>query len=188
MSKFFKTPKAVAGYAHVNRPSKFKKFELTFRFKDESEVKEIVEAVKELVMDTFGPKKASKAKLPFGKDDESGDFTIKATSNFKPRVYNAKGALIDEERVPAVYGGSVVKGGIKFETYDRDGKYGVTARLKSVQVIKLVSDTGGFDDESEDDEEAYTEDGVEPVKQSSSKSAAHDAEEDAGDEDDATSF
>lgn len=195
MGKFFKTPKAVCGYTHVQRPSKFNKFETTLRFKSEKDVEEIVSAVKEMIVDQFGPKKAPKAKLPWSHDEDSGDLVLKTTSKYKPKVYNAKGAQIDEDRVPAVYSGSTVRAGIKFDTYDNDGKYGVTARFQSLQVIKLVQAERGFDDASEEDEEAYVGDGVEgaswkadedkskePDKSKSKKS------EDDEDEDDATAF
>lgn len=196
LGKFFKTPKAVCGYTHVQRPSKFQKFETTLRFKSEKEIEEIVSAVKEMIVDQFGPKKAPKAKLPWSHDDESGDLVLKTTSKYKPKVYNAKGAQIDEDRVPAVYSGSTVRAGIKFDTYDNDGKYGVTARFQSLQVIKLVQAESGFDDASEEDEDAYTGDGVEggawkseededkPTKSKGSKKA----KDEDDDEDDATAF
>lgn len=185
-----KTPKAVAGYAHVNRPSKFGKYELTLRFKSEKEVADIVAKAKELAEEEFGPKKAAKVKMPFGKDEASGDFTIKATSKYPPTVYNAKGSEIDEERVPAVYGGSVVKAGLKLETYNGEGKTGVIARLSSVQLIKLVTSNGGFDDESADEEEAYVGDGVEARKSTkpASTSKENDDEDEGDEDDDATAF
>lgn len=199
MGKFFKTPKATCGYTHVQRPSKFQKFETSLRFKDAKEIEEIVSAVKEMILDQFGPKKAAKAKLPWSTDDESGDLVLKTTSKYKPKVYNAKGAQIAEDRVPAVYSGSTVRAGIKFDTYDNDGKYGVTARFQSLQVIKLVQAESGFDDASDEDEEAYTGDGVEgggwkeepedddeddkPSKSKGSKKA-----KDEDEDDDATAF
>lgn len=201
MGKFFKTPKAVCGYTHVQRPSKFKKFETTLRFKSEKDIEEIVTAVKEMIVDQFGPKKAAKAKLPWSHDEDSGDLVLKTTSKYKPKVYNAKGAQIDEDRVPAVYSGSTVRAGIKFDCYDNDGKYGVTARFQSLQVIKLVQAESGFDDATDEDEDAYTGDGVEggswkpdadeedgdddkPVAKSKGSKKAKDED----DEDDATAF
>lgn len=198
MGKFFKTPKAVCGYTHVQRPSKFNKFETTLRFKSEKDAEEIVTAVKEMIVDQFGPKKAPKAKVPWSHDEESGEFVLKTTSKYKPKVYNAKGAQIDEDRVPAVYSGSTVRAGIKFDTYDNDGKFGVTARFQSLQVIKLVQAESGFDDASED-EDAYTGDGVEggswkadedgdDDKPAAKSKGSKKPKDDDEDEDDATAF
>jgi hypothetical protein len=187
MGKFVKLPKAVAGYTHISRPSKFKKFETDLRYSNKDDIKEVVATIEEMIADTFGPKKAAKAKRPYKKDEENGDIIFKTSSNFQPKVYNAKGELIKAARVPTIFGGSTLKAGVALDTYDRDGKYGVTARFKSVQIIKLVSDGGGFEDES-GDEDAYTgngEDGeVEDTKSTSAKSEEADDE----DGDDATAF
>lgn len=184
-SKFLKTPRVVAGFSHVNRPSKFKKFEIEARFKSKAEAKDIIDLVNAAVEEEFGPKKAAKAKLPFKTDEETGEFIVKCTSQYKPTVYNAKGEKIEAERIPAVYGGSVVRVGIKFDTYERDGKHGITARFQSLQIIKLTSAQSGFENEVSDDEDAYVEHGVDaPVERTPSKKDDADEEADG----DATSF
>lgn len=82
-----------------------------------------------------------KPKLPFkrGEDEEEGLFSLKASSNYKPSVFDSK-----KQELPAdtkVGGGSEVRLSCEVSIYkDRSG---ISLRLNAVQVRKLVEYTGG---------------------------------------------
>jgi len=110
------------------------------------DIKELQKQCKQLAKDEFGVK--AKVRMPFSKDDETGENIVKVKSKFKPRFFDSDGAVINDDQIPVLFGGSVVRLGGFINPYAVSGNKGITLQLSKVQVIEPVSgnaDTDGFD-------------------------------------------
>jgi hypothetical protein len=88
-------------------------------------------------------------KLPFKSElDDSGAKTgnviFRFKSKKKPTLFDATGTPMDDSVV--IYGGSTVKVSASAGAYNAAGNAGITLYLNAVQVIDLVSGSGGGDD------------------------------------------
>jgi len=113
------------------------------------QAKELMKMVQDVAMDEFGAKKADKARMPWKVDDETGEIIINAKSKFQPKVYDSEGQYIMPDRLPQIWGGSVLRLKGAINTYDQAGNTGVSLQLSAIQVIELAErqggDDGGFD-------------------------------------------
>lgn len=110
------------------------------------DVKELQSQCKQIAKDEFGAK--AKVRMPISKDDESGENIVKVKSKFKPKFFDSEGAVINDDQIPVLYGGSVVRLGGFISPYSVSGSKGITLQLSKVQVIEPVSsnsETDGFD-------------------------------------------
>jgi hypothetical protein len=148
MSKIqFKTPQGIAMFPWINKAdTQFDaagQYKVNLRLSSEAG-KALVAKVKEVANDAFGDK-AKAAKLPFKKDDETGDMIIVTKSKFQPKVVDSAGTTIPPHRLPAIYGGSeLVLGGTMYP-YNTGGNIGVSFQLGGVQIVKLSSSANGTD-------------------------------------------
>lgn len=183
------SPKGVAKYAWLNKPdTKFKdagEYKVTLVMSKEAAepmMKLLAPLHKKAVAAAkANPKNKNKTLTtwPFYKDvlDDNGDETGEVEFNFKrtasgiskktqkpwsivPDLFDAKGRPLPADA--KVYGGSIIKVAFTVGAYDKPVGNGISLRLESVQVIKLVEGSGrsatsyGFDDEG-DDEDADTD-------------------------------
>lgn len=139
---YITTPFGVAKYPKLDKKDTYQGKETSFnctllldaasfaKFKEEFDAK--------IEGERFSVKKP---KLPFkrGEDEEEGLFLLKASSNYKPSVFDSK-----KQELPAdvkVGGGSEVRMSCEISIYkDRSG---ISLRLNAVQVKKLVEYQGG---------------------------------------------
>lgn len=119
------------------------------------QAKELMKQVQEVAMDEFGAKKADKARMPWKVDDETGEIIINAKSKFQPKVYDSEGQYIPADRLPQIWGGSVLRLKGQINTYDNSGNTGVSLQLSGIQVIELAERQGGDDDGFEAVEGSY---------------------------------
>ena len=167
------SPKGVAKYITVITPdTKFKaegEYRVTLLLpKDSDEAKSLIAKIEVGMQESMAAatkenkgKKVKSAVAPY-KDDtdkegnETGNvaFTFKAKASgkrqdgtewdFKPTLYDAKGARLTT--LKAVWGGSEVKVAFEIRPYfTQMVGAGVTLSLQAVQIIKLVTGTGGRD-------------------------------------------
>ena len=109
------------------------------------QAKELMKLVQEVAMDEFGAKKADKARMPWKVDDETGEIIINAKSKFQPKVYDSEGQYIPPERLPQIWGGSVLRLKGVINAYDTSGNTGVSLQLSGIQVIELAERKNGDD-------------------------------------------
>ena len=82
-------------------------------------------------------------RLPFEKDEETGDVIFKIQSRYQPGYIDAKGNPIPEASVPLMYSGSTLRCSGLAENYENGANKGISLRLSHVQVIDPVSGSGG---------------------------------------------
>ena len=82
-------------------------------------------------------------RLPFEKDEETGDVVFKIQSRYQPGYIDAKGNPIPEASVPLMYSGSTLRCSGMAENYTNGANKGISLRLSHVQVIDPVSGSGG---------------------------------------------
>lgn len=150
----FKTSKGVAMYPWLNKADY--QFDSAGQFKvnlrvSKADAKALQDAAKQAANDAFGDK-AKNARLPFKTDEETGDIIIVTKSKFKPKFMDSTGALISENNVPPIYGGSTLKLAGTIYPYSAGGNVGVSLQLAGVQIIELSAGSdGGISFEAEDD-------------------------------------
>lgn len=179
------SPKGVAVYPWLNKPdTKFKaagEYRLGLRMSAEAAAPMIAVLEPQHKAAVAAAKKNPKNKnkqlvtWPFYKPvlDDNGDETGEVEFNFKrlasgisakngeawavvPDLFDAKGKPLSKSA--KVYGGSIVKVAYTVGSYDKPVGNGISLRLESVQVIKLVEGSGrsasayGFGDEGDDDD------------------------------------
>ncbi len=150
----FKTGKGVAMYPWLNKADY--QFDSAGQFKvnlrvSKADAKALQDTAKQAANDAFGDK-AKNARLPFKTDEETGDIIIVTKSKFKPKFMDSTGALISENNVPPIYGGSTLKLAGTMYPYSAGGNVGVSLQLAGVQIIELSAGSdGGISFEAEED-------------------------------------
>lgn len=153
----FTTFKGTAVYPYINKPDTFgqgdPKYKVGLRVPVE-QIKALKDLCMEVAKNDLGEKKAKLARLPFKQTDddkEANMVIINAKSQYQPKVYDSAGQYIPQEKLPQIWGGSILKMGGVINTYDLSGNTGVSLLLTKIQVIELVEgnggDDGGFDAE-----------------------------------------
>ena len=104
--------------------------------------------IEEVAANEFGSK-ASKARMPWKHDEETGEYILNAKSKYPPKVYDATGQVIPPDNLPQIWGGSVIRMGGNINPYNTAGNMGVSLQLTKVQIIELSemsnSDGSGFE-------------------------------------------
>ena len=147
----FQTPKGTAKYAWLNRPDDVfnkenPKYTVDLRIA-EADAKPLMDEAKKVANDNFG---SAKCKMPFAKDDETGDVLFKIRSKYQPKFVDSQGTLIAPEHLPQISGGSVMRVKGSFSPYSVQGN-GITMMMTAVQIVDLVEakiefepEEGGF--------------------------------------------
>lgn len=155
--KMFVTHKGTAVYPWINKPDNGfgdgqPKYKCGLRV-PKDQMKHIEDACRELAKENLG-NKADKARMPWKQSDEdaeAGLVIVNAKSQYQPKVYDAAGNYIPANKLPQIWGGSVLKMGGTINTYDRTGNTGVSLLLTKIQIIELVEggsgEDGGFEAE-----------------------------------------
>ena len=137
----FKTPRGIAMYPYINKAdTQFDsagKYKVNLRLKKE-DAKELVDRVRKIADDEFGPK-AKSARLPFKTDPDTGDIIVVTSSKYQPQVRDSMVNVIPPERLPDIFGGSELIVGGQIRAYNSGGQMGVSMQLGSVQLIKLAA-------------------------------------------------
>lgn len=114
----------------------------------------------ELKCRELGKQKLKVGPLPLVEEDDASvvlktklkaKITRKDGSTFtqRPAVFDARGHLIKAEQIPRIGGGSVLKASVEvFPFFNTLTGFGLSLRLKAVQVIKLVEFNGVGDAKS----------------------------------------
>ena len=147
----FTTHKGTAVYPYVNKPDTFgqgdPKFKVGLRVPKE-QMKELQDLCMSVAKNDLGEKKAKIARMPFKQtedDAEANMIIINAKSQFQPKVYDSTGQYIPPEKLPQIWGGSILKMGGVINTYDLSGNTGVSLLLTKIQIVELVEGSGGDD-------------------------------------------
>ena len=101
----------------------------------------MLEKVQKVANDEFGSK-AKNLRMPYKKDEETGEVLITAKSKYQPKFVDSTGQIIAEANVPNIFGGSVLKLSGNISTYDVGANKGVSLQLGHVQIIDLVEGSG----------------------------------------------
>lgn len=141
----FTTPKGVAMYPWLNKADF--QFDAAGQYKVNIRVthedgKALADAAKAAAQEAFGAK-AKDAKMPFKKDEDTGDMIIVTKSKFKPKFVDSTGQMISENNVPPIFGGSTLKVAGTMYPYSAGGNVGVSLQLAGVQIIELSEGSNG---------------------------------------------
>ena len=143
----FQTPKGTAKYCWLNKPDDVfnkenPKYTVDLMLSEE-EAKDLIALAKKVANDNFGDKKC---KMPFAKDEETGNVLFKMRSKFQPKFADSQGTLIAPDALPQVSGGTVVRVKGVFFPYSIQGN-GLSMQMNAVQVIDLVESKVEFEPE-----------------------------------------
>ena len=139
------TPAAIAGYPWLQpgRPDTAfdagGKYKTTLRL-SQSEAGPMLDMINKLKSEEFTAK--DNVRVPYDKDEETGDIILKCQSKFQPKYFDAKGNPIPEASVPNMYSGSTLRVSGLAENYTNGANKGISLRLGAVQVITPVSGSG----------------------------------------------
>lgn len=100
------------------------------------QILQLIKDVEEVAQNEFGSK-ATKARMPWKIDQDTGEYILNAKSKYQPKVYDAEGQVIPPEKLPQIWGGSVLRLGGNINAYNAAGNTGVSLQLNKVQVIEL---------------------------------------------------
>lgn len=157
--EIFTTPKATARFPFLTiadtkfNPDGIYRIELIFDPKDKGH-NEFLTHCKNLYTQSKGKNIPYKKEIDLETHEETGKYIVKFTSNYKPRIFDAKGYHMDENIL--VGNGSVVRVSYGYSFYEGMNG-GVKLYLQAVQVIELVEWNGGsFDDFGFQAEQGYT--------------------------------
>jgi len=143
----FQTPKGTAKYAWLNRPDDvFNKENPKYTVDlhvSEADAKDLMDAAKKVANDNFG---GGKCKMPFSKDDETGNVVFKCKSKYQPKFVDSQGTMIAPDHLPQVSGGSVMRIKGTFYPYSVQGN-GLSMQMTAVQIIDLVEAKVEFEPE-----------------------------------------
>ena len=109
--------------------------------------RELEQLCKELAEKEFGPK-ASRSRMPFDIDEDTGECVVKVKSKYAPAFFDATGQEIFGAQIPKLFGGSVLRVGGWASPYSVSGTNGVSLQLTRVQIINPVSSSSGGGDGS----------------------------------------
>lgn len=118
------------------------KYKVQLRLSEE-DAKDVLDVIKQVKSDSFGPK--DKVRLPFDRDEETGEIVIKTQSKYIPAYVDATGKTIPNDQVPSMFGGSRLRIMGYVDPYTSAGSKGISLRLIAVQIIEPVSSQGGGD-------------------------------------------
>lgn len=148
MSKKYVSPKGVAQYPRLtSEDPKFGgyKTSLVVSAKD---AEGIIEMMKEVFVDEFGPKKLASANLPYV-ENEDGTVTLKFKSKNMPKFFDAKGQPVKNPADLKIGGGSVIKVSGNMKATTSGSKNFISAYISAVQIIDLVEYGGASFEEEE---------------------------------------
>lgn len=140
----FTTPKGVAIYPWLQPGRPDTAFDAEGKYKvqlkmTEAEAKPIMDLIDESKKDNFAAK--DKVRLPYDRDEETGDIIFKVQSKYQPKYVDSSGSPIPEHQVPLMFGGSELKAKGMLDPYSGSSK-GISMRLSAVQVINPVAGDG----------------------------------------------
>jgi hypothetical protein len=157
--EIFTTPKASCRFPFLTiadtkfNPDGIYRIEMIFDPKVE-EHKKFLEHCKNLYTQSKGKNLPYKKEVDLETKEETGKWVVKFTSNFRPKVFDAKGYHMDDDVL--VGNGSVVKVSYGYTFYEGMNG-GVKLYLQAVQVLELVEWNGGsFDDFGFQAEQGYS--------------------------------
>lgn len=140
----FQTEQGVAAYPYITTPDFGYDVEGIYKTKikmPEADATKLMQTITEVAQQEFGAK-AKTARMPFKKLDDTGEVEFTTKSKFKPKVFNGAGQIIEEAKVPRIYGGSTIKVKGTLYPYNAGGNIGVSLQLAGVQLIKLSEGSG----------------------------------------------
>ncbi len=145
----FTSPVGTAVYPHLNMPDTQFNPEGVYKTALSMEnCEDLIDACNNLAVSEFG--KGTKFKMPFTKDEETGQTVLKVKSKYAPKMYDSSGEVMVGEQIPKLWGGSTLKVGGYITTYSVSGSKGVSLQLVKVQVINPVGGSGGGDEDGFD--------------------------------------
>ena len=141
----FTTPKGTAIYPWLQPGRPDTAFDTEGKYKvqlkmAEAEAKPIMDLILESKKDNFAAK--DNVRLPYDRDEETGEITFKLQSKYQPKYVDSSGSPIPEHKVPLMFGGSELKAKGMLDPYSGNSK-GISMRLSAVQVINPVDGEGG---------------------------------------------
>jgi hypothetical protein len=135
-----------AQYPWLNRPDTAfggePKYKTRLIVEDGSELRQLCSEVAE---EEFGSK-ASRSRMPFDIDEDTGETVLRVSSKYAPMFFDATGQPLVEKQVPNLWAGSILRIGGYAAPYTVNGATGVSLQLTKVQVIEPVQGSGaGFE-------------------------------------------
>lgn len=100
------------------------------------QIQQLIKSAEEVAQDEFG-NKASKARMPWKIDQDTGEYILNAKSKYPPKVYDAEGQVIPPEKLPQIWGGSILRLGGNINPYNTAGNMGISLQLNKVQIVEL---------------------------------------------------
>jgi hypothetical protein len=144
----FQTPLGRAKYAWLTNPdTKFSTEGIysTQLIVDPLEAEGLKAVVEKARTDLF-PNSNANIRMPYEADPETGQLIFKMKSKYQPAFYDSQGQVIPEGKVPALFGGSLIRVGGVITSYEGSSTgAGVTLNINKVQIVDAVSGSGGDD-------------------------------------------
>jgi hypothetical protein len=159
------TPKGVLSWPYIAKPDTRYNPEGVYKTSiviPAADAAPLMELCKESFVNEYGQAKLAKAYMPFEVNDEAAEVTFKFKSKRQPKVYDAKGKVIN--KIPQISSGTVAKIATAINPYATGINVGVSLYLNDVQVIELVEYGAGPRFGAEDGYE-YEDDGSSPTKE-----------------------
>lgn len=132
-----------AQYPWLNKPDTAfggePKYKTNVIVEDGSELQKLCQ---ELAESEFGPK-ASRSRMPFDLDEDTGEVVIKVKSKYAPTFFDASGQPLVGKQVPNIWAGSIIRVGGYAAPYSVSGSTGIMLQLTKVQIIEPAKGSGG---------------------------------------------
>lgn len=155
------TPKGVLSWPYIAKPDTRYNPEGVYKTSlvvSANDAEALMKTCTDAFIEEYGDKKLAKANMPFEVNDESGEVTFKFKSKRQPRLYDAKGKVIN--KIPQVASGTIAKVSTAINPYATGINTGVSLYLNDVQILELVEygagpkfgAEDGFEYEAEDSE------------------------------------
>jgi hypothetical protein len=140
----FTTPVGTAKYPHLNNPDTA--FDAEGKYKSEillstADAKGLMDLINSSAKEAFGD---AEFRVPFQKDEETGQVSFKAQSKYKPKFFDASGQVVPPASVPRIGGGSQLKLRGYLNVYMiTKTNVGVSLVLQDVQIVEATTMTNG---------------------------------------------
>jgi hypothetical protein len=139
----FQTPIGVAKYPHLLKPDTA--FDSEGKYKTElilplSDATPLMKIINDAAKEEHGK---SNYRVPYVKDEETGEVAFKFQSKFMPDFYDTSGQVVPPQQLPKIGGGSRLKLKGFLNVYQVSGSAGVAITLQAVQIVEAMQGMNG---------------------------------------------
>jgi hypothetical protein len=139
----FVTPIGVAKYPHLNKPDTA--FDSEGKYKTElllsaEDAKPLIKKIEDAAKAEHG---SAHYRVPYVKDEETGEVAFKLQSKFQPDFFDTAGQVVPVNKLPKIGGGSRLKLKGYLNVYKVSGSAGVAITLQGCQIVEATQGMNG---------------------------------------------